>query len=59
MDNLKGLLSITRMNRVPNPRIRELCGLKKSLDERIDEGVPQWFGHVGVGLGKFCVCLLL
>ena len=37
MDNLRGLLGIRRMDRVPNSRIRELCGVKKGL---------QWFGHV-------------
>ena len=26
--------------------IRELCGVKKGLDERIDEGALPWFGHV-------------
>ena len=39
VDNLKGLLGIGRMDRVPNARIRELCGMKKGQDERIDEGV--------------------
>ena len=35
------------MDRFPNAQIRELCGVQKSLDERIDEGVVlQWFGHV-------------
>ena len=34
------------MDRVPNARIRELSGVKKGLDERIDEGVLGWFGHV-------------
>ena len=46
IDNLRGLLGIRRMNRVPNARIRELCGVKKGLDERIDEGVLRWFGHM-------------
>ena len=39
MDNLKGLLDIWRMDRIPNTRIRELCGVKKFLDEKIDETV--------------------
>ena len=39
MDKLRGLLGIRRINRVPNARIKELCGVKKSLDERIDEGI--------------------
>ena len=46
MDNLKRLLGFRRMGRVSNARIRELCGVKKGLDERIDEGVLWWFGHV-------------
>ena len=47
MDKLRGLLRIRRVDRVSNARIRELCGAKKGLDERIDEGVLRWFGHVG------------
>ena len=46
MDNLLGLLGIRRMDKVSNARIRELCGVKRGLDERIDEGVLWWFGHV-------------
>ena len=42
MDNLRGLLVIRRMDRVPNVQIRELCGVKKVLDERFDEGVLWW-----------------
>ena len=34
------------MDRVPNARIRELCGVMKGLDERIGVGVLRWFGHV-------------
>ena len=39
MDNLRGLLGIRRTDRIPNARIRELCGVRKGLHERIDEGV--------------------
>ena len=35
MDDLRGLLGIIRMDRVPNTQIRELCGVKKGQDERI------------------------
>ena len=45
MDNLRGLLRIRRIDRVPNARIRELCLVRKGLDERIDEGVVWWFCH--------------
>ena len=34
------------MDRAPNARIRELCGVKKGLDERIGEGVLSWLGHM-------------
>ena len=46
MDNLKGLLGIRRMDRVSNAWIRELCRVKKCLNERIDEVMLQWFTHV-------------
>ena len=46
MDNLRGLLGIRRMDMVLNARIREMCGVKKCLDERIDQGVLRWYGHV-------------
>ena len=48
MDNLTGLLGNRRMDIVPNARLRELCGVRKgqTLDERIDEGVLRWFGHL-------------
>ena len=46
MDNLRGLLGIRRMDKVPNARIRHLCGVTKGVDEKIDEGALRWFGHV-------------
>ena len=39
VDNLRDLLGIRRMDKVPNARIRELCGVTKEVEERIDEGV--------------------
>ena len=39
MGSLRGLLSIRRMDKVPNARIRELCGMTKGVDEKIDESV--------------------
>ena len=26
--------------------MRELSGVRKGIDERIDEGILRWFGHV-------------
>ena len=46
VDNLRGLLGIRRMDRVPSPWKNELCGVAKGKDERVDEGVLQWFGFV-------------
>ena len=46
MENLRILLYIRRMDRVPNARIRELCSVTKGVDKRIDEGIFRWFGHV-------------
>ena len=36
-DNLRGALYIRRMDKVPNAQIRELCGVTKGVEERIDE----------------------
>ena len=56
MDNPSGLLGIKRIDRVPNARIRELYGVKKVLDERIDGGVlrssARWRGWRGIGLPR-------
>ena len=41
MDNLRSLLGSKRTDRVLNVQIRELCGVRKGLDE----GVLRWFGH--------------
>ena len=45
MDDLRGLLGI-RMDKVPIARIRELCRVTKGVEERTNEGVLRWFGHV-------------
>ena len=37
MDNLRGMLGIRRMDRVPNAQIRGLCRVRKGLNERIDK----------------------
>ena len=48
MDNLRGLRAIRRRDRVPNARIRELCGVTKGVDERTEESVLQWFSHIEI-----------
>ena len=44
--NIKGLLGIRRIDKVMNARIRQLCGVTKGVDKKIDEGVLRWFDHV-------------
>ena len=39
INSLRGLLGIRRMDKVPNAHIRELCGVTKRVDDRIDEDV--------------------
>ena len=38
MDNLRGFLTVKRMDKVPNTRIRELCEVTNGLDERLMKG---------------------
>ena len=40
------MVSIRRINRVPNAWIRELCGMAKVVNERIEEDVLHWFSHM-------------
>ena len=47
MDNLRCLMGIRRMDKVANVRIRELCGVTRGMDERIDKGVLLWFSPLG------------
>ena len=47
MDNVRGLLGMRRMDKVQNARIRQLCGVSnKVVDEKNNEGVLRWFGHM-------------
>ena len=46
MDNLRGLLGIRKMDRILNEWIRELYRVMKGVDEKIDESILLWFGHV-------------
>src|SRR5678816_3389348 len=46
MDNLGGVLGVRRIDKMRNERIRELCGVKKWVNERINESMLRWFGHM-------------
>ena len=46
MDNLRGLLGIRIMDKVPNAQIRYLCGVTKGVDEKIEESILRWFGNM-------------
>ena len=56
MDNLKGFSGIRRMDRFLNAWIRELCRVKKGLNERIDKVYSSclsiWKGWKMIGLLK-------
>ena len=39
-------MGIRRMDKIPNARIRELCGMTKGENEKIDKGILRRFGHV-------------
>ena len=39
MDNLIVLLGIRRMDKIPNARVKEFCGVMKGIDEMIEDGV--------------------
>ena len=49
MYKLRSLLGITKMDKILNTQIRELCGVAKGVNEIIDDlssGVLQWFSYV-------------
>ena len=46
MNNLRVLLGIGRMDCVLNAWIGELCGMTRGLDDRINDSILCWFGHV-------------
>ena len=46
INDFRGLLGIRRIDRISNAQIMELCGVTKGINERINEGVLRWFGHV-------------
>ena len=65
MGNLRGLLGIRKMDTDPNAQIRQLCGVAKGVDEKINGvlrcgrmqndriamlEVAQWVGHRRSGL---------
>ena len=46
--NLRGPLGIRRMDKVPNARIWQLCGVTKGWTKKIGEDVLRWFGVEGM-----------
>ena len=42
MDNLRCLLGIRRMDRIPNAQKREFSGVTREVDERIDVERMEW-----------------
>jgi hypothetical protein len=46
MDNLRSVLGVRRIDKMRNERIRELCGVERGMNERINESLLRWFGHM-------------
>merc|ERR1712002_339685 len=46
MNCLRNICGRRRIDRVPNVRIREMCGKNVGVSERMDQGGLRWFGHV-------------
>ena len=46
MDSLRDFAGYQEYGQVPNARIREFCEEMKRVDEKIDEDVLRWLGHV-------------
>src|SRR5678815_2020700 len=46
MDNLRGVLGVRRIDKMGNELLRELCGMKKGVNERINESTLRWFGDM-------------
>ena len=46
MKGLRAICGLRRVDRIRNERIREMCGWKRGIVGRAEEGVLRWFGHV-------------
>ena len=46
MDNLRSVLGGRRIDKMRNERIREMCGVEREMNERINESLLRWFGHM-------------
>ena len=53
MKALRMICGVRRRDRVRNERVREMCGWRRGLVERCQQGILKWFGHVirMVGIG--------
>ena len=52
MNNLRGLLGIRRMDRIPNAWVRQLCSMKKGLRKVFFGGSAMWKGWRGDRITK-------
>src|SRR5437868_5898036 len=43
---LRGILGVSRLQRLRNEEVRKMIGLKSTVVERIQEKRLRWFGHV-------------
>ena len=46
MKCLKGLVGVSRMDRVRNEEVRRIAGIERELASRAEQRVLRWFWHV-------------
>ena len=46
MDDIRGLLGVRRMDRIPNARIKKLCGVMNGVDEKAWDVLASSFAHL-------------
>ena len=42
MDNLRSVLGVRKINKMRNDVLRELCGVKNGVNEKINESILGW-----------------
>ena len=46
MKCLRSLVGVSRMDRVRNEKVRTRAGIEREIENRADQRVLRWFGHV-------------
>ncbi len=46
MTRLRGILGLSRMDRVRNEDVRRTAELERKLSEKVDQRLLRWYGHM-------------